>query len=235
MSSRNFGSNIVTFENFTIYTKPCKSCPPGIDPWIRQLCKNLQWYVQIDADWAGDWFNQYGISQQVEDFDAAIELITDQHSSEWSNYTDKKIISIHQQALKVYGMLHARWICQPKGMSLMKEKYEKGIFGKCPRYECHGTNMLPMGTTFTVRRHSTKLFCPNCYDIYRAPPNIILDGAHFGPAFPHMFLCDFQKFDKSKDFKPFELKAFGFKVHRKENSRYLVHSKNKYEEEIPDQ
>ena len=232
-SSRNPG-RMIRIENFQIYTGPCKSCPPGVEPWIRQFCRLNSWYVPIDNDWAGDWFNQYGIGNNFDDFDAAIELITDQHSNDWNRFNDERIISIQQQALKIYGMLHARWICQPKGMSAMKDKYEKGVFGKCIRYECHGTNLLPMGTTFTLRRHSTKLFCPKCCDIYRAPDSIVLDGAHFGPAFPHMFLSEYSQFDKSSEFVPFEVKAFGFKIHRNPHSRYPVHNKNKYEQENPE-
>ena len=230
MSRQN---NILKIDSFNIYVRPCKSCSPVVEPWIRQFCKQNPWYVPIDSEWAGDWFNQYGISQQVDDFDSAVEMIIDQHSSNWANYSDEKIRMIHQQALRVYGILHARWICQPKGMSLMKEKYEKGVYGQCQRYACNGTHLLPMGTTFTIRRHSTKLFCPKCCDIYRAPSLIVLDGAHFGPAFPHMFLSEYTQFDRSKDFKPFEIKAFGFKIHRTPKSRFLVHDSNKYEEETP--
>ena len=221
---------VIQYDNFQIYTKGCKSCPQGMEPWIKQFCRLNPWYVEIDNDWAGDWFNQYGINSQFDLFDEAIELITDQHKNEWNRFSQDKIAQIHAQALKIYGMLHARWICQPKGMQAMKEKYERGIFGKCIRYGCHGTNLLPMGTTFTIRRHSAKLFCPKCCDIYRAPPQIILDG----PAFPHMFICEYSNFDKSKEFEPFEMKAFGFKIHRSPHSRYPVHSKNKYENENPE-
>ena len=232
--STHYPPHVIRYDNFQIYTGPCKSCYHGIDPWINQFCKLNQWYVPIDTDWAGDWFNQYGISTQFDEFDAAIELITDSHSEDWSHYSEEFISQVHQQALKIYGMLHARWICQPRGLSAMKEKYEKGLFGKCIRYGCHGTNLLPMGTTFTLRRHSAKLFCPKCCDIYRAPSPIVLDGAHFGPAFPHIFLCEYDQYDKSSEFEPFEIKAFGFKIHRSVNSRFPVHCKNKFENENPE-
>ncbi|OHT03004.1 Casein kinase II regulatory subunit family protein [Tritrichomonas foetus] len=232
-SSRNPG-HVIKYDNFQIYTGPCKVCQPGVEPWIRQFCKLNPWYVQIDNDWAGDWFNQYGIASNFDEFDAAVELMTDSHSADWARYSEEKICVIHQQAMKIYGMLHARWICQPKGMAAMKDKYEKGIYGKCIRYGCSGTHLLPMGTTFTLRRHSAKLFCPKCNDIYRAPDSIVLDGAHFGPAFPHMFLYEYKQFDKTAEFEPFEIKAFGFKIHRNPHSRFPVHMKNRYDQENPE-
>jgi casein kinase II subunit beta len=90
-----------------------------------------------------------------------------------------------------------------------------------------------MGTTFVLRRHSAKLYCPSCCDIYRPPPAVTLDGAHFGPAFPHMFLFEFAQFDKSAQFKAFEMKAFGFKIHQ--TGRKSVHATNRHEVETIEQ
>lgn len=223
------------FDGFQIYTGPCNKCPGDIEPWITQFCSKSQnsWFVQIEEDWAGDWFNQYGISSHFDDFDAAIELITDKHGKDWNNFTDEKIQSIHQQALNIYGRLHARWICQPRGMALMKEKYDSGIFGRCPRVSCNGVKTLPMGPTFTVHRHTAKLYCPKCNDIYRPPPPIMYDGAFFGPSFPHMFLSEYTDVDKTSEFKPFVMRAFGLKVHRSSKDRISVHDRNDYEEEYP--
>jgi casein kinase II subunit beta len=190
--------------------------------------------VEIDRDWACDWFNQYGINDHFDDFDDAIDLICDKRSNtEWKTLKDQQLHSIHQQAMRIYGLLHSRWICLPKGMALMKAKYEAGIYGKCPRFLCADTNLLPMGTTLALRRHSAKLYCPNCCDLYRPPPAVTLDGAHFGPAFPHIFLFEFAQFDKSEQFRPFEMKVFGFKVHQA--GPRSVHATNRHENEIPDQ
>jgi casein kinase II subunit beta len=218
-------------DGFEIFVGPGNTVPRSVKPWIQQFCSQEQycWYVEVDTDWAGDWFNQYGMSNHFDDFDDAVALICDRRPTNWKNYKDSQIESIHQQALRIYGMLHARWICQPKGMGQMRPKYEAGLFGQCPRFLCSGTNFIPMGTTLALRRHSAKLFCPNCYDIYRPPPGLTLDGAHFGPAFPHFFLFEFPQFDRVGTFKPFEMKVFGFKLHR--SGRKTVHESNKHETE----
>ena len=226
-----------TADGFQIYTGPCNSCPEQVDPWIRQFCRQPQnaWYAAIDPEWAADWFNQYGISSHFDDFDLAIELISDRHNQSWSRMSEDHITTVHQQALRIYGLLHARWICQPRGMAQMKDKYEKAVFGRCPRFSCKGTKVIPMGQTLHMRRHSVKMYCPKCADIYRPPPEFTLDGAHFGPAFPHMFLSEYEQFDKTKEFVPFEIKAFGFKIHRSKQARFLVHEKNRYEDEYPEE
>jgi len=202
---------------------------------IHHFCNRTEhsWYVSIDPEWAGDWFNQHGISSLFDDFDAAVELITDRHGEAWASLADRRVYEIHYQAVRIYGMLHARWICQPRGMAQMKLKVDDGVFGQCPRFACHGTNALPMGETLTVRRHTAKLFCPRCRDIYRTPSGVPVDGAHFGPAFPHMFLCEFTMFDKSAEFAPFEVRAFGFKVHRPPAARVPAHATNRHDEEVP--
>jgi casein kinase II subunit beta len=215
-------------DGFEIFVSPGSFVPRSVVPWVRQFCSQPQnsWYVEVDPDWAGDWFNQYGIDNHFDDFDDAVDLICDRRSSHWKNFKDSRIHNIHHQAIWVYGMLHARWICQPKGLALMRPKYEAGVFGCCQRFLCAGTHLLPMGTTLALRKHSAKLFCPNCYDLYRSPPTLVIDGAHFGPAFPHLFLFEYPEFDKVEQFRPFEMLIFGFKVRRA--GRRGVHESNKH-------
>jgi casein kinase II subunit beta len=224
----------LTYGGFDLYIGPDTTVPRQILPWIAQLCDlpEYSWYVAVDRDWAGDWFNQYGVNGHFDDFDDAIDLICDKRSSgKWLSLKDGQVIAIHQQALRIYGMLHARWICLPRGMVLMKEKYEAGVFGECPRVACNGAKVLPMGTTLIVRRHSAKLFCPICCDLYRAPVALTFDGAHFGPAFPHMFLFEYQQFDRSAEFRRTEMRAFGFRIHRPDERERRPHDTNKQENE----
>ena len=191
-------------------------------PWITQFC-NLpenNWLVPIDKEWIGDWFYQYGIESQFDEFQLCIELITDSHlDPKWRILTDDKVKDLHIQATMIYGLMHARWITQPKGLMMMKKKYEAGVFGKCPRYLCKGTNLLPVGINFSLRKHRAKLFCPQCNDIYTST-NMVIDGAYFGSAFPHIFLSEYSYFDLSKKFSPYPFSCFG------SMPNHLVHETN---------
>lgn len=238
-SQHKFPVRIIEVDGICIYAGPCNGCPKSTEPFIKQFCSREEhtWYVQIDKDWAVDWFNTYGLKDMIPNphlYDYALEVLNDVHSEDWSTFDDKKIANITVQATYLYGLVHARWICQTKGLAQMKAKYESGIFGKCPRFHCNGTNLIPMGTTLKPRRHSAKLFCPKCYDIYVTPKNIKIDGAHFGPAFPHMLLAEYTIFDKAGEFKPYIQTAFGFKIHKSRLSPFHPHSTNKHEEEIPE-
>lgn len=233
-SPRKFTPRISQINGFSIYVGPCSSCPSAIEPWIKQFCSmpDHKWYVPIDREWAADWFNNYGMKELFPNYDIAINIISDQHSDEWAYLSDEDVSAILVQARQLYGLLHARWICQTKGLNQMKKKYEAGIFGVCPRFNCKGKHLLPMGTTLKPRHHSVKLFCPECCDIYLSPPNMRLDGAHFGPAFPHIFLSEFTNFNTSSQFEPYQLVAFGFPI-RNTRNKYEPHSTNYHEDEFP--
>jgi casein kinase II subunit beta len=237
VSSRRSDSREMVIDNFRVRMGPVPPTATNAPRWISQFCHQPQnaWYVAVDRDWIADWFNQHGLNVAFPDFDEAIELIADKQTTAWNHYGPDRITAIHTQALRIYGQMHARWISQPRGLAGMKEKYDAVIFGQCPRFGCNGTHLLPMGTTLTPRRHSAKLYCPMCCDIYRAPPNLSLDGAHFGPAFPHIFIFEYAVCDKSADFRPFVPTAFGFRVRPAPDVRLQIHGTNWHENELLDE
>lgn len=210
--------------------------PDNIRPWIEQFCSATepQWYVTVDRDWAVDWFNTYGLKDYIPNFDLALEVLSDKRSSVWRTFSDDKIFEIVKQASHLYGLVHARWICQSRGLAQMKKKFEKGEFGRCPRVNCEGQFVLPMGTTNKPRRHSAKMFCPRCHDIYVSPISAKFDGAHFGPAFPGLFLAEYPSLDARKQFSPFVRTAFGFTITRSKLNPCLPHETNRHEEETVD-
>jgi casein kinase II subunit beta len=210
-SQRAASARTLRIGGFKIFHGPCKSCPVVVQPWIRQFCSQPQysWYCEIDLDFASDWFNHYGMKRLIDHFDEALELITDVHSAEWANFDDDTITSIHEQAQALYGLIHARWILQPRGLALMREKFEAGQFGQCPRYHCGNQHLLPIGESHLPSKHSAKAFCPKCGDLY-APENVRVDGAHFGTAFPHLFLVEYPKFNVKDQFEEFRPTIFGY-------------------------
>ena len=79
----------------------------------------------------------------------------------------------------------------------MLEKYEQAHFGYCPRVNCNGCKVLPVGRTDTPGQETVKLFCPSCLDIY-TPPNSrfqSVDGAFFGTTFGCLFFMTFPELE----------------------------------------
>jgi casein kinase II subunit beta len=99
----------------------------------------------------------------------------------------------------LYGLIHQRYITSRPGIQQMLEKYELQHFGHCPRVNCAGSKVLPVGLSDTPGQDTVKLFCPSCLDIY-TPPNSrfqTVDGAFFGTTFGCLFFMTFPELDIS--------------------------------------
>lgn len=104
---------------------------------------------------------------------------------------------IESSAELLYGLIHQRYITSRPGIQQMLEKYELQHFGFCPRANCNGCKVLPVGCSDTPGQDTVKLFCPGCQDIY-APPNSrfhSVDGAFFGTTFGCLFFMTFPDLD----------------------------------------
>lgn len=104
---------------------------------------------------------------------------------------------IESSAELLYGLIHQRYITSRPGIQQMLEKYELQHFGVCPRVNCTGCKVLPVGRSDTPGQETVKLFCPSCQDIY-TPPNSrfhSVDGAFFGTTFGCLFFMTFPDLD----------------------------------------
>ena len=90
--------------------------------------------------------------------------------------------SIESAAELLYGLIHARFIITPRGMSAMLEKYKNTHFGRCPRAFCQGQPVLPVGQSDVPRMHTSKVFCPKCS--VRATPLPLPPSYRDPPAVP---------------------------------------------------
>mmetsp|Transcript_14289 Transcript_14289/g.25715 ORF Transcript_14289/g.25715 Transcript_14289/m.25715 type:complete len:180 (+) Transcript_14289:224-763(+) len=112
----------------------------------------------------------------------------------------------------LYGLIHQRYITAPEGLERMRQKYERGDFGYCPRVLCQGTKLLPCGVTDELRARPVKTFCSMCRNLYhvRLKHAQQLDGAYFGQSFPHVFLLKFPKYQAPCQPIEYKPKIFGF-------------------------
>lgn len=96
---------------------------------------------------------------------------------------------MYQDAIELYGLIHARYIATPEGLAIMREKYLAGKFGNCPRVLCEKQNVIPIGISEDSKIARVKVYCPRCKDIYTPKKKFAdVDGSYFGTSFPHLLL-----------------------------------------------
>ncbi|OAF65080.1 hypothetical protein A3Q56_07184 [Intoshia linei] len=164
--------------------------------------------VKVDLHYIQDAFNTFGLDEHCEFYQMAYKEIT---NSPMGLLTDTEADLYAEQ---LYGLIHARFILTEAGISLMIDKYNE-VFDKCPRYLCYNTTALPIGLNSSIGVDTTQLFCPSCKDIFKPPRDSALnkiDGAYFGPNFPHMFLMANPKLIPVVRQEKFIGKLFGFKI-----------------------
>eukprot|EP00920_Eleutheroschizon_duboscqi_P010474 GHVT01024522.1.p1 GENE.GHVT01024522.1~~GHVT01024522.1.p1 ORF type:complete len:340 (+),score=75.82 GHVT01024522.1:423-1442(+) len=184
--------------------------------WMSWFC-NLQghdFFAELEEDYIRDNFNLYGLKARISDFDAALAMILgDAPSGE--DLCCQGFVELYRNAMDLFGLIHARYIMAPRGLQQMKEKYLQGRFGHCPRVHCDRQSVLPVGLSEEVQAHRVRTYCPRCqevYDLRQSDANDI-DGAFFGPSFPHIFLQTFSNLVPLDPPEPYRPKVFGFRVH----------------------
>lgn len=124
---------------------------------------------------------------------------------------------IEHAAEQLYGLIHARFILTKQGLQEMAEKFDHKQFGTCPRYYCNGMQLLPCGLSDTIGKHTVRLYCPSCQDLYLPQSSrfLCLEGAYWGTSFPGVFLKHFKALEdyvERKGKESYQLKVFGFKI-----------------------
>jgi casein kinase II subunit beta len=177
-----------------------------------------EFLLEIDDDYIRDNFNLYGLRPIFQYYDHALELILDPEGPDEEDLQDKDYIEMTKEASDLYGLIHARFILSPRGLSILKERYLAGDYGTCPRINCHNQKCLPIGAHDDIRKSSVCVFCPLCEQVYapriphRAGP-VKLDSAFFGTSLPHMFLQAYPDLVPTQRPVPYVAKIFGFRVH----------------------
>ena len=163
-----------------------------------------------------DEFNLKGLAKYVPNLRNIIYYILNIETSE--SDPDEIVESdttFNSYAETIYGLIHSRYIQTPKGMKQMLLRYQKSVFGTCPRVLCEHQPLLPIGQSETPRASPVRFYCPRCQDVFLGlkARHENIDGAYFGPNFAHMFVVNYPLlFIKPK--QDYVGTAFGFKIHK---------------------
>jgi casein kinase II subunit beta len=220
----------MTEDNFH---KASKNMPEGLDEsdessasgsyefasWIAWFCslKGNELLCEVDEEYIQDPFNLTGLSAMVPYYEEAIGVILDDDVT-FEGYTEEQQQIAENAAEMLYGMIHSRFIVTTRGLQLMAEKYKEATFGRCPKVQCNGESMLPVGRHDLPRRFSVNVFCPRCQELYypKSSRQGSMDGAYFGTTFPHLFLLTYPEYtpprEERENLQKYVPKVFGFKI-----------------------
>ena len=71
-----------------------------------------------------------------------------------------------------------------------------------------------MGFADDPKHGMVKLYCPRCRDVYNCNASQRhIDGAFFGPTFPHIFFMSFDECVPDAAMEPYVPRVFGFRIH----------------------
>ncbi|OHT14742.1 Casein kinase II subunit beta [Tritrichomonas foetus] len=180
---------------------------PNTTEWVSDHVSSRPWLCIVEDTYINDNFNLYGLSSTVNDYQNALKIIRGHY---YDIPSSKSHNELQQSAKTLYGLIHSRYLLTFAGVKEMQKKYEKGIYGYCPRVSCKNQPLLPIGLSPNPGESTVKTFCASCQDIYDA--DCELDGCYFGPYFPHFFiqaLKDEVTFEKPE---PTKLSIFGIPI-----------------------
>ena len=188
--------------------------------WYEFQASLSSWILKIDQDFIDDKFNCYGIqcncniedvmnflfygnysTKEIMDIDSPKDFSLEHYKH------DPKLLELYNAAYSVFVQIHQRFATSPSGLQLVKRKYESGCFGQCPRFGCDGQHLLPFGFDYEPGKSMICGWCPRCNDIYDV--NSEIDGAFYGPTFPHFFLQMSKSEAKNKPQAKVQLTYFG--------------------------
>lgn len=171
-------------------------------------------FAKVDEDFLLDDFNLKGLSSYVPNLRHAIYFILSYELSDSEEDPAETEQDIEKYAEMTYGLVHARYIQTLKGMKQMLLRYQKGVFGTCPRVCCEHQPLLPYGVSEVPGIAPVRFYCSRCQDLYAAQKTKHegIDGSFFGPNFALMFTVNYPLlFAKPK--QKFVGTICGFKMH----------------------
>lgn len=231
-------------------------------PWARKfiLSRPKDALLPIPREYLSDGFNLVNIAPVIHQifhehnntiqstssiYKSAIKLILEEEDGTMNSTSISK--DVQHAAEVVYQLVHARFVCSPRGLDTIRRMFERNIvsgtiypiFGRCTRMSCNGTALLPYGMSDqydisrkgTIQRKAMR-YCCCCKEVFFCWDSKA-DGCAWGPSFAFLFLmthgrdifpttCPSSDITnlKSKSNQP-PRKVFGFLVHPASEMKHI--------------
>jgi casein kinase II subunit beta len=86
--------------------------------WIEWYCglEDHDFYCKVDREYIEDPFNLYGLKKNFLNYDEALQMIINDDIPTSKDHDDQNYMNVYQEAVDLYGMVHARYILTQKGL-----------------------------------------------------------------------------------------------------------------------
>lgn len=186
--------------------------------WIDNFlssCKS-SWLLRVPDDYLIEDFNLFGLSDKIPQYDTALDVLRDlkQVPLEDLYLSDPAKPTLDSIIQNLYFLIHQRYVQSDEGLKEIYKKYMIGAYGVCPRTECAGQFVVPIGTSDQLGMSECCVYCPRCKDVFHAynNANSNIDGASYGMSFGPLFFRTFAQLIPTQTPKMTEKYVFGFKV-----------------------
>jgi casein kinase II subunit beta len=182
--------------------------------WFLCVEPRGRFFVKIDGPYIRDTFNVYGLRNKIgKNFKWALDTIRGPYVAPNRRQADCPA-DLDEAAIRLYGLLHARYLLTKSAMEQMRDKYMNGDFCRCPRTFCEQTLCLPYGRSDEVDESSLMMFCPKCREVYLPEDEVCarIDGAFFGTSWIHMFMQEWAHIFPRGTLRKPSLRLFGFRI-----------------------
>eukprot|EP00494_Astrolonche_serrata_P032968 UN33237 len=188
-----------------------------VPQWIEAFTsvRGHEYFCKVAEAFISDNFNLYGLPDIFPYHVYLVQLILDKEQVQ--KFDEEFLDDLDSEAELFYCMIHQRYITTGRGLVQMCKKYQNGEFGHCPNYFCRKQPVLPVGLHSSLGNDSIKIYCPSCEKVYRPASSRSehVDGAAFGPTFPHLFFLTFPELKPDAPPEKYVPKIYGFRVHPK--------------------
>jgi hypothetical protein len=103
------------------------------------------------------------------------------------------ITPFQERAIRLYGILHARFLLTMTALDQAREEYSRNKFSYCHQYSCKSVTYLRYGQSDELNESILRLYYANCNKVYVADNSDfeVIDGAFFRPWWIHLFIYSF--------------------------------------------
>ncbi|EJW02988.1 hypothetical protein EDEG_02632 [Edhazardia aedis USNM 41457] len=176
--------------------------------WIDAVLaeKSNSFLLEIPRSFLREGFNMTNLHDKFADSKGTLNKILS-YSTFYENQEQT-------DAMRMYIMLHQRYLLTPDGLKQINNEIRKKRYGVCKREQCNKNPLIPTGHSDNYSTKRVKLFCYKCYSFYRAPKDCKISSTAFGANFCELYRLCFHlkpRYDKICNFK-YKPTLFGMEV-----------------------